>query len=55
MSLQDQLDIKFQLRLEDIIHLNKAELGRGSYGRVFTVQYLGSSQLRCQRDTLDPN
>ena len=46
MSLQyisDQL-YQLQLRLEDIIHLpDKAELGRGSYGRVFAVQYLGSS------------
>ena len=57
MSLQDisdQLD-KLQLRLEDIIHLNKAELGRA--GLVWKSVYCTVSRiiLRCQRNTLDPN
>ena len=44
MASQD-IDISDQLKnltLEDVIPLNK-ELGRGAYGKVFTVKYLGLS------------
>ena len=40
MASQDISDQLKNLTLEDVIPLNK-ELGRGAYGKVFTVKYLG--------------
>ena len=40
MASQDIIDQLKNLSLEDVIPLNK-ELGRGAYGKVFTVKYLG--------------
>ena len=43
MASQDVSDQLKYLRLEDIHPVVDEELGRGSYGRVFRVEYLGSS------------
>ena len=40
MATQDISDQLKNLTLEDVIPLNK-QLGRGAYGKVFTVKYLG--------------